>query len=57
MKLIKRIKGTSCIVIVTIIDFKDNGPVINFFLQKKKFAPPQSSKELICYIIIYNYEI
>ena len=44
-------------VSVTIIDFRDNGPVINFFFQKKKFAPPHSSNELMCYNIIYNYKI
>ena len=32
--------GINDIVNVTIIDFKDNGPVINFLLQKKKFKPP-----------------
>ena len=53
----KRIKGTSWIVNVTIIDLRDNGPVINFFLQKKKFPPPHSSNEFICYIIKFNCDI
>ena len=43
----KRIRGIIWIVKVTIIDFNDKGPVINFFLQKKKFAPPQTSNVLI----------
>ena len=38
----KRIKGTNWTVNVTIIDLKDKGPDINFFLQKKKFEPPHS---------------
>ena len=53
----KRIKGTNWTVNVTIIDLKDKGPDINFFLQKKKFPPPHSSNEFICYIIKFNCDI
>ena len=47
----KRMKGSNEDVKVTIIDFKDSGPVIIFL--KKKLDPSHSSKELINYKIIY----
>ena len=40
----KRIKGTNWTVNVTIIDLKDKGPDINFFLQKKKIGTTPFSK-------------
>ena len=36
----KRIRGTNWTVNVTIIDLKDKGPDINFFLQKKNWNHP-----------------
>ena len=49
----KRMKGSKEDVNVTIIDFKDSGPVIIFL--KKKIDPSHSSKELINYKIIIFY--
>ena len=46
----KRIRGIIWIVKVTIIDFNDKGPVINFFLQKKKISSTPFSK---CIYILY----
>ena len=46
----KRIRGIIWIVKVTIIDFNDKGPVINFFLQKKKLLPLHSPNVFIYYI-------
>ena len=43
----KRMRGTNWTVNVTIIDLKDKGPDINFFLQKKKLEPPHSPNVLI----------
>ena len=43
----KRIRGSNEDVNVTIIDFKDSGPVIIFL--KKKLLPSQPFKELINY--------
>ena len=51
----KRIKGTNWTVNVTIIDLKDKGPDINFFLQKKKLEPPHSPNVLIYLLVQFWY--